>query len=468
MDWYWEKIIWKLGILFIKEMKIIQYEINELPFAVLDRYCSKFKDSKLANFCINSEQYSTEIKENKELHPWSTWPSVHRGIEPEEHGIKMLNQDIGYAEKYQTIWDDLIARDKSIGVWGSLHSYFLPKNRHVKFYFPDPFSSRYKAFPNSLRDFQKLSESISDFFTKTKTFRLINKALLNPLIFLVKGNLSLQDLRSIIKILINYRAPLNQTTFTFIQAELSFNRFLIQLRETKPDVAFFFSNHLAGAMHRYWQDFFSSDTKIFNKSSVLIAMKIFDSHINKLVKLSNSFNQDVAIALVSSMGQAPVTNNQNIDIRASIKKSDLFFENILGFKKSSLNTLSAMRPDIVIAGEKKDLDFFYNRLKHLKDKKSPIFDITYKHEKNSLTMNLSSRESLKLFENKYLSYNGKLYKPKDLGLSLYNQEHAQAYHIPEGVFILNNLANGYTNKKNTRRNIKAINVKDKLINLVSK
>ena len=89
-------------------------------------------------------------------------------------------------------------------------------------------------------------------------------------------------------------------------------------------------------------------------------------------------------------------------------------------------------------------------------------------KKKSLTMNLSSRESLRLIEDKYFSFNGELYKPKDLGLSLYNQEIAQAYHIPEGVFILNNLANVYTNKKNTRQNIKAINVKDKLINLVSK
>ena len=177
-------------------MKIIQYEINELPFSVLDHYNQKFRNSFLSKFCEDSQQFKTHIKDDHELHPWSTWPSVHRGVEPNVHGIRMLNQDISYAKKYTTIWDEMILRNKKIGSFGCLHSYFRENNKNVDFYFPDPFSSKFTAFPKALREFQIFSNNISKFATTRKSLKSTFNAILNTLRFIFRGDLSHKDFYS--------------------------------------------------------------------------------------------------------------------------------------------------------------------------------------------------------------------------------------------------------------------------------
>ena len=449
-------------------MRIIQYEINELPFKVLDRYLNKNKGSFLEKFCINSEQFITDIEEDKELHPWSTWPSVHRGVQPKVHGIKMLNQDINYADKYITIWDELLMKNKTVGIWGSLHSFLRSNNKSASFYFPDPFSSRYKAFPNELREFQLFSNAFSQFSTKTKSIQSFFNLSLSFIRFIIKGDLSFGDWVSIFKILFLKQMSLSQVTFTFIQAELSFNRFLKQVVKSKPDNSFFFTNHLAGAMHRYWNNYYSEDKKIFSKSPVLLAMKIFESHIKKLAKLNHKYKEDIAIVIVSSMGQDATNVQRKIDFRANIKSKSKFFKNILEESDSSLKLLEAMRPDNVISGDLNELDKFSKNLPLLRDSKGAIFTISYKHTEFSLTTNISSRDSISLIKGKYLSFIGKLIKPSDFGVIIYRQEHAEAYHIPEGALIINTLKSKSLTLKKKRRKISVTNIKNKILELADK
>src|SRR5207245_8363529 len=44
-----------------------------------------------------------------------------------------------------------------------------------------------------------------------------------------------------------------------IQSLLAFDLFLAQLQAKKPDAAFFFTNHVASSMHRYWPATFTGD-----------------------------------------------------------------------------------------------------------------------------------------------------------------------------------------------------------------
>ena len=59
---------------------IILFELNEVPFKVIDYYVNKYPNSTLAKILPKSHQYETVTDDQGHLHPWSTWPTLHRGI----------------------------------------------------------------------------------------------------------------------------------------------------------------------------------------------------------------------------------------------------------------------------------------------------------------------------------------------------------------------------------------------------
>jgi hypothetical protein len=58
--------------------KTILFELNEVPFRVLDQFCKWQPQSALAKQLPTCFQYDTRTQEISSLSPWITWPSVHR------------------------------------------------------------------------------------------------------------------------------------------------------------------------------------------------------------------------------------------------------------------------------------------------------------------------------------------------------------------------------------------------------
>ena len=77
-----------------------------------------------------------------------------------------------------------------------------------------------------------------------------------------------------------------------MQAILSFDVYEKYLLKNEPDFTTYFTNHVAGMMHRYWDNLFenksNSKESLFNKNSIIEAMDISDRHIGKLKKISKS------------------------------------------------------------------------------------------------------------------------------------------------------------------------------------
>ena len=76
-----------------KSPSLIFYELNEVPLKVVKSYIKKHKNSniaKLSQFFI----CKTVTKDQEELHPWTTWPTIHRGVCNTKHKIHFLNQDL--------------------------------------------------------------------------------------------------------------------------------------------------------------------------------------------------------------------------------------------------------------------------------------------------------------------------------------------------------------------------------------
>ena len=107
----------------VDKKSLIIYELNEIPRKVLENYVYKNPKSNLAKLYNNKGFSETFTKDSGELHPWSSWPTFHRGVNSQIHKIKFLNQDISNAKEFPTIWEKLNEEGLSIGIFGSLQSF---------------------------------------------------------------------------------------------------------------------------------------------------------------------------------------------------------------------------------------------------------------------------------------------------------------------------------------------------------
>jgi len=57
---------------------VILYELNEVPWQVFDWYCALRPRSHIASQFRESACFTTRTPMDEELHPWSTWPTLHR------------------------------------------------------------------------------------------------------------------------------------------------------------------------------------------------------------------------------------------------------------------------------------------------------------------------------------------------------------------------------------------------------
>ena len=112
--------------------KIILYELNEVPKRLINYYVKNFPNSAFARI-ISEGMIVETFQYNGELHPWSTWPTVHRGVDNRIHNIRYLNQDLEYSSKYKPIWEILVENNISVGVFGS-YNHFLKENLTINLF----------------------------------------------------------------------------------------------------------------------------------------------------------------------------------------------------------------------------------------------------------------------------------------------------------------------------------------------
>ena len=137
--------------------KLLIYELNEVPRRLLDYFIKNNPNSAFAKISREGLILNTLTKDDGELHPWSTWPTVHRGIYNTIHNIRYINQDLQSVENFKPIWSLLAQNKIDVGVFGSLQSYPPINSKHFKFYLPDTFSPGPEAIPEELRLFQSFN-----------------------------------------------------------------------------------------------------------------------------------------------------------------------------------------------------------------------------------------------------------------------------------------------------------------------
>lgn len=234
---------------------IVVFELNEVPWEILDDYVAARPASALARVLAGSRRYTSMTADRGHLSPWTTWPTLHRGVNDEQHMIASFGQDRSLADqRYPPIWSLLHEAGVSVGVCGTLHSYPAPDDLDAyAFYLPDAFASEPVAHPPELVDFQRFNLAMSRESARNVDTGIAKKDALEvvrhsrrlgirPATYAALGRQLLAERR---------RPAMTNRRRTF-QSVLLFDIFAHQLRRSRPRFSTFFTNHVASAMHRYW------------------------------------------------------------------------------------------------------------------------------------------------------------------------------------------------------------------------
>jgi hypothetical protein len=242
--------------------RIILFELNEVPFRIIDEFVRWRPTSTFAQLLPVSRQYRTQAEDVGRLSPWKTWPSLHRGVTNREHAINDFGQDLSKVDhEYPSLWSLLAASGIMVGVCGSLHTYPLPtRSANYAFLLPDTFASGPEAWPPELATFQDFNLAVAGRSGRNVSVHIPWKQAATMLknsqaLGLTASTLLGVTGQVVTERIIRWRRVRRRT----FQSLLAFDTFMAQLERTRPEFATFFTNHVASTLHRYWAARFPGD-----------------------------------------------------------------------------------------------------------------------------------------------------------------------------------------------------------------
>jgi len=424
--------------------KVILYELNEVPFRVLDDFCANHPESTFAKKLRMCSQYETFSEDTAPLSPWITWPSLHRGVTDRFHHIRAFGQDLAEVDRmHPPIWKILAENSIRTGVCGSLHSYPLPAGLdRYAFYLPDTFAKTAESFPGFLTTFQEFNLQMA-----RNSPRNVSKAIpLGPTLR-VLGNASRIGLRPRTFVALGAQLkdevfhPWRSTRRRSFQSVLQFDVFLKLLVHTQPDFASFFSNHVASAMHRYWAAAYPEDYERNQYDSgwiaryrceIEFAMEWADRFFTDLVSFVEA-HRGYVLWVATSMGQA-AWNGYPVDTQLYLKDAARFASS-MGLEPGTWSTRPAMLPVVNLFVDESRQRRFEESLKQLIIDGKPFefstasggfFSLHFGH------VNLHRTPQMAVLRGKPVPFS-------QLGLECRDIEDKAAssgYHIPNGMLLV--------------------------------
>lgn len=295
----------------------ILFELNEVPLRVVRHYADRHPGSAFARILSRGRRWDTITPDQGHLSPWITWPTLHRGVSSSDHHIVALGQDVAQTDaRFPPVWRLLTEAGRRVGLFGSLHSYPPPANLDLyDFYVPDTFAAGPEAKPAELSAFQAFNLHMVDRSGVNASSELPIRKAFEFLLKTLPAGIRPATLAKIAKQVTSERiwrerAGRRRT----IQSLLAFDLFLSQLQSKKPAAAFFFTNHVASSMHRYWPATFGGDYQVTEwkddwvrrfSGELDYVMGEADRMLTDLMAYADG-NPDTIVLVSGSMGQAAV------------------------------------------------------------------------------------------------------------------------------------------------------------------
>lgn len=421
-----------------KHPRIISYELNEVPWRIIDLYVHLKPNSTLAHILKKARTFTTRTYDTGELHPWTTWPTFHRGVYNNQHDIRFLNQDI--LTEYLPIWEVLSTHKYHVGVFGSLQSY-PPQVKGYDFYIPDTFARSARTHPATYTHFQAFNLAQTQRDGAVARDIQIQPNVFGQILKMLMTGLHLSTFLTLCFHVVKEKLNPNHKTYrSILQSPAAFDFFMKALSHSRPDFCTFFTNHVAGMMHRYWKQLFPEDFDLsfeklsprdqFLSENILRAMDITDAQLGVLKTYAETHGYTLMIA--SSMGQDALDRGDYI---GEPRIQDLSqFCKAIGYKGKISQNL-AMQPDFATAFETIDeLKDFKERVSKLQNEHG---DKVVSFKESGHTLNLSLGITKKCAQDRvYFQNGGGKLMLKEMGIELLMRDQGTAYHIPEGILLL--------------------------------
>ena len=418
--------------------RFIVYELNELAKKTLDFFVSKYPKSIFATFANHGCVYNTITHDAGELHPWSSWPSLYRGVTNDIHQIYFVNQPRIKDSEYPPLWESLLERDYTIGIFGTLQSYPPLRHKNVSFFVPDTFAPSPEAIPSQLTSLQEFNLSMTG-----QNKGVPSKASLEDgkkLMYLWRKKIvSTHSVVSIAKhVLAESFNPAFKTRRQNLQSILLFDSFYNLLSHYKPDFSTFFCNNLAAMQHRYWIHTFPEDClsyqverDSFLAKNIEISMQIASQQLSRLYAFSIKYNYTLICA--GAIGQESI---KPVDLNNEILVQDISrLLNALNLSENDYSQLLAMQPDICIESQSLEaLNTLRLSIKKITDMEGTCL-FSERHEPVGNRLNLSLKNSAKLKIDKIVLVNGTPWPLEKAGLVSIKRHPGTAYHTPKGLVL---------------------------------
>lgn len=291
---------------------VVVYELNEVPWQIIDLYVGERPDSTLATVLTRGESLTTVNPDTVYLQPWRTWPTFHTGLLTEDHNSYELGQD-PETLRGEAVWDAAESAGLKVGLFGVLQSWPPRSFEHGGFWVPDTFARTPETVPPKLGTFQEFNLSMTADNTFSANAPLDAKRMARVAVDLVARGLTPRSAVLLARqVLRERREERWKAARPMAQVLPAFDLYWRLQRKVKPNLSVFFTNHVAGMMHRYWGDAVPgySEDYGYERDDVFArflfeALDLFDAQLRKIVRWVDS-QPAAALVIASSMGQAPV------------------------------------------------------------------------------------------------------------------------------------------------------------------
>jgi hypothetical protein len=425
--------------------RFILFELNEVPLRVVRHFAERKPGSAFGKVLEKGRHWTTVTPDEGHLSPWITWPTLHRGVPSAEHKIAALGQNVTAADrKHPPVWSILAAAGRRVGMFGSLHSYPPPQDLdRYDFYVPDTFAAGPEAKPAELAAFQQFNLHMVDRSGRNVSGELPVKQALSFLLRSLPAGIRPATMAKIARQVASERIWRHRTARRrTIQSLLAFDLFLAQLQSKKPDAAFFFTNHVASSMHRYWPATFTGDYHVTKWSDdwvrrfsgeVDYAMGEADQMLADLIGFADR-NPEYLVLVASSMGQAAV-DEASRQITTEVLLRDMGkFLGILGIV-GGWQRRRTMEPTYTLAfDEEATADACIEGLARVKIAGHPIEHRRLDAHGVEFVLGISNIPD----QDVTVTIGNRSVTPEEAGITnvpIEDEVGAAAYHIPEGMLL---------------------------------
>jgi hypothetical protein len=332
---------------------VLLLEINEVPWRLLDRYLDTFPNIRA--FFAQSHHFTTRAVDVGELSPWVTWPTVHRGMSNELHGIRTLGQDPS-TFRGTPIWDDVRQSGGTIGICGSLQSWPPCDPGPGGFYIPDTFAHDDRCIPEYLSPLQAFNLD-----QVRSNARVVSRALpaarerMRLLRSLHRSGVRAKTLARIgVQLMKEQTDPEVRQRRPIYQTVLFWDVFRKHFKTARPPaLSTFFTNHIAGVMHRYWSDVFPEDFAGRKPRSgksqeplMRFALGVLDEMLGDVLAWTRQ-NPALVVIFASSMGQDAVHRDYHEGVEVLVDRLPVLLAHA-GLGADHYRSLLAMVPQVAI------------------------------------------------------------------------------------------------------------------------